>query len=458
MGREILLNQNRDKPDKPIKWITMNPPQILALGFLGLIMIGTILLMLPIATQDRHHLSFIDALFEATSAVCVTGLVVVDTATTFTTFGEIVIMLLIQVGGWGFMTVGIFIAIYLGKTIGLKQRIMIQESLNQFSLSGLIRLVKFVVGFTLLTEGIGAMILAVRWAGEFGWQRSLYYGLFHSISAFNNAGFDLMGGFSSLTHYVGDATIVLTISSLFIIGGIGFTVIVDIVQRKPYKRWSLHTKLVLLMTLILNLSGMIAIFTLEYHNPGTLGNLAFEDKVTAAYFHGVVPRTAGFNTLDMTELTMGSQIVTMFLMFVGGGPGGTAGGIKVTTFILLLAAVWSIITLREDVNIMKRRLPQNLIYKALSIAMISCAVIILAVFILSITEQAPLNMILFEVISAFGTVGMSLGLTPELSTAGKCVIAVMMFIGRVGPLTLFFSLTKRHKQSFRYAEEKIWIG
>jgi trk system potassium uptake protein TrkH len=444
---------------RPIKWVGINPAQTLSLGFLFLIAIGTLLLMLPMATKDRHHLSFIDALFEATSAVCVTGLVVVDTETTFTIFGQIVLMVLIQIGGLGFMTFGIIIAIFLGKNIGLKGRLMIQESLNQLYIEGMVRLVKFVVGFTFLIEGIGAVILAIRWAEDFGFPKSLYYGLFHSISAFNNAGFDIMGDFRSITEYVGDFTIIMTLSLLFMIGGIGYFVILDIFKKRSFKKLSLHTKLVLIMTFILNALGTILIFALECNNPGTLGGLSLQDKVLGAYFHGVVPRTAGFNTLNMPELTLSSQFVTMLLMFIGGGSGGTAGGIKVTTFVIIMLAVWTVIRGREEVNTMNRRIPMDLVYRAFSITVYSTAVVFLVVFILTITEKAPLNMILFEVISAFGTVGMSLGLTPELSTTGKLVIALLMFIGRVGPLTLAFALARANKKlPYKYVEEKIMIG
>ena len=442
-----------------IKWVKINPAQTLSLGFLCLIAIGTLLLMLPFATKDRHHLSFIDALFEATSAVCVTGLVVVDTETTFTIFGQTVLLGLIQIGGLGFVTMGILIAIFLGKNIGLKGRLMIQESLNQFTIGGMVRLVKFVVGFTLLIEGIGAVILTIRWTSDFGFSKSIYYGVFHSISAFNNAGFDLMGEFRSITGYVGDVTIIMTLSSLLIIGGIGYTVILDIVKNKSLKKLSLQTKLVLLMTLILNVLGTVLIFLLEYNNPGTLGGLSLKDKLLGAYFHGVVPRTAGFNSLNMPELTLSSQFVTMLLMFIGGGSGGTAGGIKVTTFVIIILAVWSVIRGTEEVNTMGRRIPKDLIYRAFSITVYSIGIVLLILFILTITEDAPLNVLLFEVISAFGTVGMSLGLTPELSTVGKVSIAIMMFMGRVGPLTLAFALAKRKKKlPFKYVEEKIMIG
>ncbi|WP_374718012.1 TrkH family potassium uptake protein [Neobacillus sp.] len=418
-----------------------------------------LIFIVQLSVADSHHLSFIDALFEATSAVCVTGLVVVDTQSTFTLFGQIVLMVLIQIGGLGFMTVAILIALFLGKNIGLKGRLMIQESLNQLSLEGMVRLVKFVVFFTLLIEGLGAVILAIRWSSDFGFPQSIFYGIFHSISAFNNAGFDIMGGFKSITGYVGDVTVILTLSSLLIIGGIGYTVIVDLLKKKSLRKLSLHSKLVLLVTLILNVLATILIFVLEYNNPGTLGNLSFKDKLLGAFFHGVVPRTAGFNSLNMPDLTLSTQFVTMFLMFIGGGSGGTAGGIKVTTFVILILAVWTLIRGRDEVNILGKRLPNDIIFRAFSITVYSTAIVSLVIFILTITEEAPLNMILFEVISAFATVGMSLGLTTELSPVGKILISLMMFIGRVGPLTIAFALARANKKlPYKYAEEKIMIG
>jgi trk system potassium uptake protein len=441
------------------KFVRMNPAQTLSLGFLCLIGIGTLLLMLPFATKDRHHLSFIDAIFEATTAVCVTGLVVVDTETTFTLFGQIVMLVLIQVGGLGFMTFGILISLFLGKNIGLTSRVMIQESLNQLSLEGMVKLVKFVVGFTFLIEGIGAIILAIRWSNDLGFPKSIYFGIFHSISAFNNAGIDIMGKFRSMTDYVGDVTIIMTLSSLLIIGGIGYTVILDILRKKSIRKLALHTKLVLIMTIILNILGTLLIFVLEYDNPGTLGGLSLKEKILGAYFHGVVPRTAGFNSLNMGDLSLSTQFVTMLLMFIGGGSGGTAGGIKVTTFFIIILAVWSLIRGREDVNILRRRIPKDTIFKAFSITLYSTAIVFLTLFILTITEKAPLNVLLFEVISAFGTVGMSMGLTPELSSVGKVVITILMFIGRVGPLTVAFALAKvNQKPPYKYVEEKIMIG
>ncbi len=374
-------------------------------------------------------------------------------------FGQIVILLLIQVGGLGFMTFGVLISLFLGKNIGLSSRLMIQESLNQLSLEGMVRLVKFVVGFTLLIEGVGAVILAIRWAKDFGFPQSIYYGIFHSISAFNNAGIDIMGDFRSMTDYAGDVTIIMTLSSLLIIGGIGYTVILDILRKRSIKTLSLHTKLVLIMTIILNVVGTFLIFLLEYNNPGTLGGLSLKEKFLGAYFHAIVPRTAGFNSLAMGDLTLGTQFVTMLLMFIGGGSGGTAGGIKVTTFFVIVLAVWSLIRGRDDVNVLKRRVPKDIVFRAFSITLYSAALIFAMLFILMITETAPLNVLMFEVISAFGTVGMSMGLTTELSSIGKILITILMFMGRVGPLTIAFALAKAGKKTpYKYVEEKIMIG
>jgi trk system potassium uptake protein TrkH len=440
-------------------FLKFNPAQVLSIGFLSLIFVGAFLLMLPISTNDGYELSFIDAIFEATSAVCVTGLVVVDTGTTFTVFGQCVLLFLIQTGGLGFMTIGVVIAIFLGKNIGLKGRLIIQESLNQLSLEGMVRLVKFILLFTLLFEAIGALFLAIRWSADFGFPTSIYYGIFHSISAFNNAGFDIMGDYRSITGYAGDFTVVFILTSLLLIGGLGYTVILDIWKRRFSGKLSLHSKLVLWITAFLIILPTILIFVLEFNNPGTLGPLSLKDKFLGAYFHAVVPRTAGFNSLNMPELTLSTQFITMILMFIGGGSGGTAGGIKVTTFIIILLAVWNLIRGNDDINIMERRIPKDLVYRAFAITVYSIGIVSFILFILTITEDAPLNVILFEVISAFATVGMSLGITPDLSPVGKIVISLLMFIGRVGPLTIAFALAKKHnKLPYKYAEEKIMIG
>ncbi|WP_071435469.1 TrkH family potassium uptake protein [Bacillus kwashiorkori] len=442
-----------------VKWSHLNPPQMFALSFIALIIIGTLLLKLPFATVNGTSLSFIDALFEATSAVCVTGLVVVDTGTTFTVFGQIVIMLLIQMGGLGFMTFGVLIALLFGKNIGLQSRLMIQESFNQNRLEGMVRLVKFIFIFTIIMETIGAFILTLSWLNEFGFWKASFYGLFHSISAFNNAGFDLIGNYQSLTAYNGNFPIIMTISGLIIIGGLGFTVVLDIWKRRLWKKYSLQTKLVILLTIFFIVLGTMAIYFMEFDNEKTLGNLSPGEKWLAAFFHSVVPRTAGFNSLSTSDLTLSSQLLTVIFMFIGGGSGGTAGGIKLTTFAIILFSLITIIRGNNNVHVMKRMIQRDLIYRAYAITVFSFFVVSTVLFVLTITEKAPLNVLLFEVVSAFGTVGMSLGYTSELTAVGKILIALLMFAGRVGPLTLAFALTKKkEKETFHYSEETIMIG
>ncbi|WP_410986376.1 TrkH family potassium uptake protein [Bacillus cereus] len=437
----------------------LNPAHILVLGFLGLILIGTFLLMLPISTQDRHHLSFIDALFEATSAVCVTGLAVVDTGSTFTVFGQIVLLILIQLGGWGFMTSGILMFLILGKKIGIKKRLLLQESINSLSLQGIIKLVQQIILITLVIELVGATVLAIRWSYEMPWPKAIYYGIFHTISAFNNAGFGLEP--DSLSKWVGDPVVNIIITFLFISGGIGFIVILDVIKKRKIRDFSLHTKLVLVATLFLNIISSIIILCLEYNNPATIGTLSLDDKIWASYFQGVVPRTAGFNTIDIGQMTMSSQVYTIALMFIGASSGSTGGGIKVTTAFLLLLSIAAIIRNREDIHIFKRRIPKNLVNRAIAIATTAVMFIFIIFFLLTISEKgAEFSQILFETVSAFGTVGLSAGLTGDLTPVGRILITIMMFIGRLGPLTMAFALAmaKNEHNKIRYAEEKILIG
>ncbi|WP_336769775.1 TrkH family potassium uptake protein [Bacillus bombysepticus] len=440
-------------------FLKLNPAHILVLGFLGLILIGTFLLMLPISTQGSHHLSFVDALFEATSAVCVTGLAVVDTGTTFTLFGQIVLLILIQLGGWGFMTSGILMFLILRKKIGIKKRLLLQESINSLSLQGIIKLVQRIIVITLVLELIGALVLAIRWSYEMPWTKAIYYGVFHSISAFNNAGFGLEP--DNLSKWVGDPIVNAMITSLFICGGIGFIVILDIIKKRKIRDLSLHTKLVLVSTLFLNIVSFVIILYLEYNNPATLGTLPINDKMWAAYFQGVVTRTAGFNTIDIGQMTISSQVFMIALMFIGASPGSTGGGIKVTTAILLILSVVAIIRNREEIHIFKRRVPQNLVKRALAIVTTAVMFIFTIVFLLTITEKsAELSQILFETVSAFSTAGLSAGLTGDLTQVGRILITIMMFIGRLGTLTMAFALAmaKSDHSKIRYAEEKILIG
>lgn len=442
---------------KKLNIIELRPAHLMIVGFATLILVGTFLLMLPISTEEGHRLNFIDALFEATSAVCVTGLAVVDTGTTFTLFGEIVLMVLVQLGGLGITTAGIFTFVLLGKKIGLKERLILQETLNQFALEGVVKLLIRIMMITFVFEIIGAIILTIRWLAEMPWNQAIYYGIFHSIMAFNNAGFGLEP--DNLMKWVGDPTINLTITLLFIIGGIGFTVIMDIYTKRSFRRLSLHSKLTLLITLIINVIATVLIFVAEYKNPATLGGLSIFDQMWAAYFQGVVPRTAGFNTIDITQMTVPSQALTMGLMFVGSSPASTGGGIKVTTFLVILLSLWAVLRNKEHVTILKRRISWELVNRAFAIAISAIIFIFTIFFILTFTEKADMGLILFETVSAFGTVGLTAGLTFDLSPIGRVLIVILMFIGRIGPLTMALALLrKRGESKIKYVEEKILIG
>ncbi|WP_353892655.1 TrkH family potassium uptake protein [Proteinivorax hydrogeniformans] len=436
-----------------------SPAQVLVVGFLILILLGTILLSLPIASASGEPLSPLDALFTATSAVCVTGLVVVDTGTFFSTFGQVVIMLLIQAGGLGFMTMATLIFLVLGKKITLKGRLVIQEALNQITLSGLVRLTKSIIILTLIIEGVAALILGIRFSQDVGLLRGLYMGVFHSISAFSNAGFDIVGGGVGLTPYRDDFVVNTVIMGLFIFGGLGFTVIVDIYTRGSIKKMALHSKFVLLLTAIFLVVGFLGIFILEYDNPATLGELSFVEKIMPAFFTGATTRTAGFNTIDTGSLEAGTLFFMLLLMFIGASPASTGGGIKTTTFGVLLVAVYAIIKGGDEVNLMNRRIPYHIVLKGLSIIVIGLIVVGTVTIVLSQTENQEFMNVFFEVVSAFGTVGLSTGITSELTTFGKGIIIVVMFMGRVGPLTLALALGRRYSKSkIRYPEERVLVG
>ncbi|MFC7686452.1 TrkH family potassium uptake protein [Ureibacillus sp. GCM10028918] len=438
----------------------LNPSKILVLGFALVIFVGAFLLTLPIATEDGISISFLDALFTATSATCVTGLVVVDTGDTFSMFGEIIILVLIQIGGLGFMTFATFLFTLLGKKISLKERLLLKESYNATSTAGMVKLVKRVLLFTVIAESIGATLLAIRFTFDMPISEAIYFGIFHSISIFNNAGFDIFGDFNSLTGYVDDPFVVLTICSLIIIGGLGFVVINELYEYPETHKLSLHTKVVLSTTLLLLVGASFLIFLFEYGNDKTLGPLNLGGKVLGAIFHGVSPRTAGANTLSMGDLTYATLFLTIFLMFIGGGSGSTAGGIKVTTFAVLMATVLSQLKGREDVVIFKRRIIEKTILKAFTVAVSGVLIVILVTFLLSITEHGhDFIMYLFEATSAFGTVGLSMGLTPELTPLGRIFIIITMFIGRLGPLTLGFAITKRQvKETYKRPNGNMMIG
>ncbi|MCL6634904.1 MAG: TrkH family potassium uptake protein [Peptococcaceae bacterium] len=412
---------------------------------------------MPFALQPGARPDFLTALFTATSAVCVTGLVVVDTGTHWSLAGQIIILVLIQVGGLGFMTMATLFSILMGRRINLRERLLIKEALNQINVEGVVRLARYVLFFTFGTELLFALVLGVRWAADLGWWRGMWFGLFHAVSAFNNAGFDLFGGFKSLTGYAEDAVVTLSITTLIILGGIGFSVIADIYRTRKWRKLSLHSKLVLLVTAILLVAGMVLILLLEWSN--TLAGLSPAGKFLAAWFQSVTPRTAGYNTLDIAALHGSTQFLLIVLMFIGASPGSTGGGIKTATFGVLSLAVLSQVAGREDAEIFGRRIPKIQIYKSLAIMFMAVALVMTIAFLLEITEEADFLKVLFETVSAFGTVGLTMGLTPELTTAGRLLIITTMFLGRLGPLTVAFALAQRRKRALiRFPEENIIVG
>jgi trk system potassium uptake protein TrkH len=435
------------------------PTQILAFGFAMLILIGAVLLNLPIASRDGQSIGFINALFTATSAVCVTGLVVADTYTQFNIFGQLMILILIQFGGLGIMTMAMTVFLLLGKRITLRERLVMKEALNQFSISGLVKLTRYILLTTIFFEGIGAIILSFRFVKTYGLLKGVYYGVFHAISAFNNAGFDLVGNYRSLTPFVQDPLVNFVIMGLIIFGGLGFSVIFDIFTVKNFKKLTLHSKVVITATTILLVAGMLVYLALEYSNPKTLGNLPLSSKILVSAFQSVTPRTAGFNTIDISELTTASKYFTILLMFIGASPGSTGGGIKTATFAAIIMMIYTVIASKEDVEIYEKRIPLDNVFKAVAMTVISILIVFISSFLLTITEDIDFLTLIFEVVSAFGTVGLSLGITRKLTVFGKIIIILTMFIGRVGPLTLAFAIGSRQKKAhLKYPEEKILVG
>jgi trk system potassium uptake protein TrkH len=444
-----------------IKGIRLKPSEILVLGFATLIFIGSLLLNLPIASKSGESVGYINALFTAASAVAVTGLVVVDTLTHWTTFGHVIIIILIQIGGLGFITMGTLFAFLLGRKISLRERMVMQEALNKITVAGVVKLAKYVLIMTFIIEGIGAAILATRFIPIYGYGKGIWYSVFHAISAFCNAGFDLIGNFQSLTPFVNDVVVSFVVMILIILGGIGFVVILEVLDKKRFKLLSLHSKLAITMTAALLLIGFVMVMGLEYNNPNTMGDLPWYGKITSGLFHSVTPRTAGFNTLPMNLLMTGTLFMTIVFMFIGGSSAGTAGGVKVTTVGLVLATIGSVLKGKDETEAFDRTIPRDLINKALTILGLSIGLVLLVTTILSITEDATFLEILFESVSAFGTVGLSMGITTKLSTVGRLVITFTMFFGRVGPLTVFMALGERRQKpqsTVSYPNERVVIG
>lgn len=454
------MNINSNRNFLNISEWRLTPYQILSLGIAALVLSGAFLLMLPLSSQSGESMSFVDALFTATSAVCVTGLVVVDTGNYFSLFGQLVIIFLIQCGALGFMTMATLMALLMRKKVHLRNRLIMQEALNQLTLAGIVKLVKYIIKSTLLIEFIGGTILAIRFYVDFG-ATGIYYGYWHAISAFCNAGFDIIGSKNgNLFPYVDDFIVNITLTSLIILGGLGFAVIADITTMKKFNFFALHTKIVLATTAFLVLGGMFYILLMDYYNPETLGGLSLTGKLLASYFQSVTLRTAGFATLPIGELTNASIFAMMILMFIGASPSSTGGGIKTTTFAVVIASIWSQIRGHEDTVLFYRKIPNAMIQKAYTFTFISAALNCLAIMLLTMdnanTESIPL---FFEVISAFSTCGLSMGITPTLDSFSKYVLTIMMLIGRIGPVTFALALAlKSQKTKIKYPEGKIMIG
>lgn len=436
--------------------------QIITLGFMLTILIGSLILMLPISTANGEGASFLDALFTATSATCVTGLIVQDTATYWSTFGQAVIITLIQIGGMGVVTMAVIITLLTGKKVSLMQRNTLKEAISAPNIGGIVRMASFIVRTSLIIELVGALLMAPVFYGEFGLLKGIWYALFHSISAFCNAGFDLMGikeQYSSLVHFVDSPIINLTISFLIIIGGIGFLTWEDIKTHKIHiKRYRMQSKIILFVTACLILFPTLFFYFYEFSRP-EWSFLSGGSRILASFFQAVTPRTAGFNTVDLLNLSEPSQFITTLLMLIGGSPGSTAGGMKTTTLAVLILSALSVFRRRGETDCFGRRIESDTLRFAASIFLMYLGLCIFGGLIISCIENLPILPCLFETASAIGTVGLTLGLTPSLGIVSKIILITLMFLGRVGCLTLVFAAASTGKPNItKLPQAKITVG
>lgn len=442
----------------------MHATMVIVIGFAITILAGAILLSLPFAARSGKPTAFLDALFTATSATCVTGLVRVGTATHWSGFGQAVILLLIQIGGLGFMSLASIASFLIRRKITLRERMVMSAGLNVNDNAGIVRLTRRVLFGTLAFEGIGAVLLAIRFVPRVGWAQGIKMGVFHSVSAFCNAGFDLIGTpanpFCSLVDYVDDPLVNFTIMALIVIGGLGFFVWGDIWDKRRFRRFRLHTKLVLMTTALLLVSGMVLTLVFEWNNPATLGPLAWYEKVLAAAFQSVTLRTAGFNTIDQAALTGPSQALACLLMLIGGSPGSTAGGIKTVTAAVLVLSALSALRGRMDVSAFGRTIVPRSIMNAITMMIFGGALSLTGACIISHVEAAPFGQCLFEAVSAFATVGLSMGLTPALHAPSCLILIALMYLGRVGVLTLGVAVLMRHHAppKMHYPNADVMVG
>lgn len=433
----------------------------IAFGFALIILMGALLLTLPIATRTGE-VNFLNALFTATSATCVTGLIVADTYQNWTLFGQVVIITMIQLGGLGFMTVGVYISVLLKKKIGLHERESIHESVNTLETAGVVRLVKKIVQGTFIIEGIGAVLLATRFIPRFGVPRGIYFSIFHSISAFCNAGFDLMGiegEYSSLVNYEDDVIVNVVVMSLILIGGIGFIVWDDIHRHKwHFKKYLLHSKIVLTSTVIITVVTTVLFLIFENHN--TFQGMTPLEKILGAAFSSVTPRTAGFNTVDTAALSEASKVLSMILMFIGGSPGSTAGGAKTTTIVVLVCYAVAMIRSHEDINLFGRRLTSEVVKKANAVVVINMTLsLFVALAIMAMQPLLSFTDVMFEVLSAINTVGMTTGITRDLNAIARILLVILMYCGRLGSLSFALVFAQKNTTDcVRQPQEKIIVG
>lgn len=447
---------NKNFINKLYDKISLNPPMVLSLGFAILITVGGLLLSLPFFTKSGQATPLVDSLFVAASASCVTGLTPVNTLEHWNTYGHIIIIILIQIGGLGVMSLASIIPLILGKKIGMKSRQILKEQLNVESLEGMIVLFKYVLAFTFATEILGAILLSIKFVPLYGAGKGVWYAVFHSISAFCNAGFDILG--DSIYPFREDLLINLTLCALVIVGGLGFVVTSELFRRRSFKKLSTHSKLVLMVTAILLIFGTLMFLFLE-NEDGVLQYESLKGSILESFFQSVVARTAGFYSVDLSKIKDSTALMLMGLMFVGGSPGSTAGGIKTTTLGVLFLSTHAVVRGESEPVVFGRHISTETVRKALAIFLVSIVIVISVSFMLTITESAPLVDILYETVSALATVGASKGITPQLTDAGKNLITLCMYLGRIGPMTMAFAFGMKAKKSLiRYPESFISIG
>ncbi len=462
----IYLTYNKKEKNRRHNFSKIAPTKLLVLSFAVLIMTGAVLLSMPFSSRSGEWTPFINSLFTATSASCITGFSIYDTYTYWSTAGQVIILVLIQVGALGIITLATFFSLLLRKKVGIKGRILAQESINFFSYSDVLRIIKKIVTVTLIVELIGALLLSISFVPKYG-AIGLYMGIFNAISAFCNAGFDITsaavnGEYLSVTPFNNDLIIIYTISVLIIIGGLGFSVWRDLYEYKRNKQLMFHTKLVLAITAFLLISGTLFFFVNEFSNPKTMGNMSVLEKINVSFFQSTAARTAGYNLINLSDMKEMSKVFTIILMFVGAAPGSTGGGIKVTTFGVLIMAIFSQVRGSDSIVLFKNRINQQTVNKALSVTGLSMILVtVIATVIVTMQSNLSFLDVLYETVSAFGTVGSTLGTIPLLNNISKALIILTMLLGRVGPLSFAIALTlkqSRRTSDMVYPEAKILVG